>query len=293
MYVAESKIIKVFATGLKGLKAVHGVSEKTEEVIVIIGRDRNVSNDFSEEIADFCRENDIKHAFDALNHDLDFGLAIAAGWQKMIYNIPSDSLIVFHDSLLPKYRGFNPLVSALLNQDDYIGLTALTAAEKYDCGDIIYQVKIPISYPVLIKDAIDKVSWAYYDVAKIIYELFIDKNLKGVPQDERKATYSLWRDEEDYIIDWSSTAEKIQTKINSLGFPYLGASSKINNETVRIKESTVMDDVFIENRTPGKVIFIENSKPVVVCGRGLIRLDRIENDSGKEISITKMRTRFK
>lgn len=293
MYVAESKIIKVFATGLKGLKAVHGVSEKTKEVIVVIGRDRNVSNDFSQEIANFCKKNDIKYAFDALDHDLDFGLAIAAGWQKMIYNIPSDSLIVFHDSLLPKYRGFNPLVSALLNQDDYIGLTALTAAEKYDCGDIIYQVEIPILYPMLIREAIDKISYAYYDVAKIIYELFVEKSLKGIPQDESKATYSLWRDEEDYRIDWSSTAEEIHLKINSLGFPYLGASSKVDNEIVRIKESTVIDDVFIENRTPGKIIFIENSKPVVVCGSGLLRLEKIENNYGREISITKMRTRFK
>ncbi|EKO3884600.1 hypothetical protein P0F34_002752 [Vibrio metschnikovii] len=293
MYMANSNVIKIFATGLKGLKTVHGIKEKTENIIVVIGKDRKVLNDYSEEILDFCKINNIQYTYDSLDNNLDFGLAIAAGWQKMIYDIPSDSLIVFHDSLLPKYRGFNPLVTALLNQDDYIGLTALTAAESYDCGNILYQVKIPISYPILIEDAINKVSDAYYDVAKIIYELFVENKLKGVPQDENKATYSLWRDEEDYLIDWSSTAEGIQLKINSLGYPYLGASTTVNNELVRIKKSTLLNDVLIENRIPGKIIFFADGKPVVVCGKGLLRLDEIENNHGKKITITKMRTRFK
>lgn len=291
--MANSNVIKIFATGLKGLKTVHGIKEKTEKIIVVIGKDRKVLNDYSEEILDFCKINNIQYTYDSLDNNLDFGLAIAAGWQKMIYDIPSDSLIVFHDSLLPKYRGFNPLVTALLNQDDYIGLTALTAAESYDCGNILYQVKIPISYPILIEDAINKVSDAYYDVAKIIYELFVENKLKGVPQDENKATYSLWRDEEDYLIDWSSTAEGIQLKINSLGYPYLGASTTVNNELVRIKKSTLLNDVLIENRIPGKIIFFADGKPVVVCGKGLLRLDEIENNHGKKITITKMRTRFK
>ncbi|EKO3899186.1 methionyl-tRNA formyltransferase, partial [Vibrio metschnikovii] len=127
----------------------------------------------------------------------------------------------------------------------------------------------------------------------IIYELFVENKLKGVPQDENKATYSLWRDEEDYLIDWSSTAEGIQLKINSLGYPYLGASTTVNNELVRIKKSTLLNDVLIENRIPGKIIFFADGKPVVVCGKGLLRLDEIENNHGKKITITKMRTRFK
>ncbi|EGR1113243.1 methionyl-tRNA formyltransferase [Vibrio injensis] len=293
MYMENSSVIKVFATGLKGLKTVHGIREKTGNVIVVVGKDTKILNDYSEEIVSYCKKNNIQYTYESLDHDLDFGLAIAAGWQKMIYNIPSNSLIVFHDSLLPKYRGFNPLVTALLNQDDYIGLTALTAAESYDCGNILYQVKIPISYPILIEDAINKVSDAYYDVAKIIYELFVENKLNGVPQDDNNATYSLWRDEEDYLIDWSSTAEGIQLKINSLGYPYLGASTTVNNELVRIKKSTLLNDVLIENRIPGKIIFFADGNPVVVCGKGLLRLDEIENNHGKKITITKMRTRFK
>ena len=37
----------------------------------------------------------------------------------------SENLIVFHDSLLPKYRGFAPLVSQLINGEEYLGVTAI------------------------------------------------------------------------------------------------------------------------------------------------------------------------
>ncbi|HHQ4887585.1 TPA: hypothetical protein ACSP3N_004214, partial [Aeromonas veronii] len=88
-------------------------------------------------------------------------------------------------------------------------------------------------------------------------------------------------------------SENIELQINSLGFPYLGASSFVNNELVRIKRAILIDDVVIENRAPGKIIFFDEDKPVVVCGKGLIRLDHIESDDGKLYKINKFRTRFK
>jgi methionyl-tRNA formyltransferase len=43
-----------------------------------------------------------------------------------------------------------------------------------------------------------------------------------------------------------------------------------------------MNDVNIENRTPGKVIFLENNLPVVVCGKGLLKIDRAIYDDGED-----------
>lgn len=293
MYVPSSKVIKVFATGLKGLKTVQGLSSKSKDLIVIIGKDLNIQNDFSIEIENFCKNENLNFFYGENKSNNEFGLAVAAGWQRMIYDIPSHALIVFHDSLLPKYRGFNPLVTALLNKDDTVGVTALTAAEKYDCGDIITQKKIPIDYPILIYTAIEKVAEAYFEISKEIYERFENKNLIGQPQHNELATYSLWRDELDYQIDWSLTAENIQLLVNSVGYPYLGASTTLNDDLIRIKKVTLIDDLFIENRTPGKIIFFDEKMPVVVCGKGLLRLDFIETNDGKLFRVEKMRTRFK
>ncbi|MGI2059772.1 methionyl-tRNA formyltransferase [Shewanella baltica] len=293
MYVPSSKVIKVFASGLKGLRTVQGLSSKSKDLIVIIGKDLNVQNDFSTEIEIFCTNENINFSYGKHKSNNKFGLAVAAGWQRMIYDVPSHALIVFHDSLLPKYRGFNPLVTALLNEDDTVGVTALTAAEKYDCGDIIAQIKIPIFYPILISTAIEKVAEAYFEISKEIYERFVKEHLIGQPQNNELATYSLWRDEFDYRIDWSLSAEKIQLLVNSVGYPYLGASTILNDDLIRIKKVTLIDDLMIENRTTGKIIFFDEKMPVVVCGKGLIRLDLMETNDGKLFIVEKMRTRFK
>lgn len=293
MYIPSSKVIKVFATGLKGLRTIQGLSEKTKDLIVIIGRDLNVQNDFSIEIENYCKNKNIIFSNSKQNLNNEFGLAVAAGWQRMIYDVPSHALIVFHDSLLPKYRGFNPLVTALLNKDDTVGVTALTAAEKYDCGDIIAQIKISVSYPISIYTAIEKVAEAYFQISKEIYDRFVKGNLIGQPQNNELATYSLWRDELDYRIDWCLAAENIQLLVNSVGYPYLGASTILNNDLIRVKKVTLVDDLVIENRAPGKIIFFDENMPVVVCGKGLLRLDLIETDDGKLLIVEKMRTRFK
>lgn len=293
MYLKSSTTVKVFATGLKGYKTVQAISEKTKDVIVVIGRDLNVKNDFSKEIESLCKENKLEYTYDTKSNSNEFGLAIAAGWQRMIFDIPSSALIVFHDSLLPRYRGFNPLVTALLNKDDVIGVTALLAADDYDCGDIISQIKIPVSYPIVIEDAIKIVSEAYYDVAKKIYAMFVSNKLIGEPQDNELATYSLWRDNDDYSIDWRQASEEIQQLVSCVGYPYLGASTFIGDVQVRIKKVSLVKDVVIENRAPGKIIFFDNGKPVVVCGSGLLKLDEIEDNDGNLVNIKKLRTRFK
>ena len=50
---------------------------------------------------------------------------------------------VFHDSLLPEYRGFAPTVWAIVNGRDHTGATLCHMADEVDSGDIVDQERIP------------------------------------------------------------------------------------------------------------------------------------------------------
>ena len=67
----------------------------------------------------------------------------------------------------------------------------------------------------------------------------------GYKQNHSNATYSLWRSQEDYFIDWSQSATQIKRFIDSVSFPYSGACTSINNITYRVLEGEVIDDVII------------------------------------------------
>ena len=245
----------LFLLGEKGLFSLQSLDKNATDTIekVVIGTDKNVQNDYSTDIQNLCTQINITFTFDDTNVNSDYLITI--GWRKMIVVANHQKLIVLHDSLLPKYRGFNPLVTALINGDKTVGVTALFGTKEYDKGDIIAQESLSISYPITIQEAIEKVATCYAALLNVIFLKIKSNALTAIPQDHQKATYSLWRDQEDYFINWNSNAKKIIRFINAVGFPYEGAKFRLNNEIYTVLEAEETADVKIEKRTPGKVIF--------------------------------------
>jgi methionyl-tRNA formyltransferase len=213
----------------------------------------------------------------------------------MLPCVVNTPLIVFHDSLLPRYRGFAPLVCALINGEFRIGVTALLAGEAYDDGPILGQECITITYPLSIGAAIKTVCPCYIRLVDGILERLDRRDFAGRLQAETEASYSLWRDAEDYRINWQADALQVVRFIDATGFPYLGASATAEGRLYRVLASTALPDMPIENRTPGKVFRLDDGYPIVVCGRGLLRIERMVEE-GMEVTALpwrKLRTRFK
>jgi methionyl-tRNA formyltransferase len=260
---------------------------------VVAAKDAQLQKDYYTEIELLCRE----HSVSFYNREEKVSLPacmyrLAISWRWLLSN-EEKKLIVVHDSLLPKYRGFNPLVTALIQGDKEIGVTALWATDEMDAGDIICQSSISIDYPITIAEAIQKITDCYKQVIVFILEtLLANKALPFLPQDIAKVSYSLWRDEEDYHIRWHQPADQIKRMIDAKGFPYAGAFSMVGGEKLRIFSVEEIEDITIINRDCGKTLKLVNGKPVVVCGSGLLLLKEVKDKNGAEFKFTKMRLRF-
>jgi methionyl-tRNA formyltransferase len=259
---------------------------------VVTARDENVEDDYYLEISNLCRSNGIV-VFNRTDTFPPFeGYKVAIGWRWIIHDI--SKLIVMHDSILPKYRGFSPLVNMLIKGEKHLGVTALFASSNYDEGNIIEQRKVKIKYPIKIHEAINQVSLLYSQLLISIYEQ-ISNNLilKGIPQNHTQATYSLWRDDADYLIDWSKDSATIRRTIDALSFPFTGAKTYLNGELITITEACEVEEVIIENRDIGKVIFISDGYPIVVCGEGLIKIkNAFDKNNNSVFPLKKFRSRF-
>lgn len=289
--------IVLYLMGQKGFEVLKIIANKYVDIIgtVVSEKDPNLQKDYFNEICNLCKEYKIPFLTREQPLNIKPRYAFAISWRWLI-KLEQIKLIVFHDSLLPRYRGFNPLVTCLINGEPKIGVTALFASNDYDKGDIIAQAFTEISYPIKIQKAIDLITENYVELALSILNSIVTGNpLSGTPQNESFASYSLWRDEDDYCIDWSKPACYIKRFVDAVGYPYLGASTKVNGVSARVLEVSIFpDDLLIENRTPGKVIFIKDGFPVVVCGKGLITIKKLlTNDLGQSMLPLKMfRTRF-
>jgi methionyl-tRNA formyltransferase len=208
----------------KGLIVLESVLQAlgADQIEYVIGSaEDGMANDYRDAIAARCRQHGIAYfdRKDAFEPTAAYHFAVS--WRWMIHNAPG--LIVLHDSLLPKYRGFAPLPTALINGDRCVGVTALFASNEYDRGDILGQRKLAVTYPAKIRTVISALSAEYADlVIDICRRIQAGAKLTGTPQNEAEASYSLWRDEEDYRIDWSSDAERLKRFIDSVGSPYKG-----------------------------------------------------------------------
>jgi methionyl-tRNA formyltransferase len=290
------KQITLFLMTRKGYKVLETLGRDFRELIdyVVTQRDKSVQDDYYAEIRRLCEQLNIPCYDRHETYQITSKYALVVSWRWLI-NLNATTPIIFHDSLLPKYRGFNPLVSYLIKGERKIGVTALFAADMYDRGDIIGQAVSEISYPKKIVDAIEIVANDYAKLAgQITGEIQRGASIVGKPQCEAEATYSLWRDEEDYRINWHLSAPEIRRFVDAVGFPYKGASTLVNGKPARVFDVEELDDVIVENRTPGKVIFIKDSLPVVVCGQGLVKITTLTDETGESLlPLRNMRSRFK
>lgn len=286
-------MIRINALGYKALTALRSLNRDHTRLIgdVVVGRDKQVLEDHADDILRWCAEAGITCYEREQAPDHTYSHEIAIGWRWIIQS--SSQVIVFHDSLLPKLRGFNPLVTALINGHHETGVTCLFAEEGYDSGKIIDQEKLRIQYPKKIEEAIQEIAPLYGKILNRVMEAMNSGKLHSIAQNESDASYSIWRDEEDYYIPWQWSADKIKRMIDAVGYPYLGARTRCGNEDYIVEEAEALPDIVIENRTPGKVIFRQENSLTIICGVGLLKILSMRKADGKPFDInSKFRMRF-
>lgn len=280
----------------KGLNVIKSFIEShgINSVSYVVGsRDSNVKNDYYIDIKNFCVSKGIlwvdKDSYNQSDFLTDYKFAI--GWRWIIGD--EKNLVVFHDSLLPKYRGFSPLVNMLINGERVLGVSALMASDDYDTGSLLAQQSIDIEYPLKINDAINLISSLYVSIVSHVYLLILQGQIFPVKQDHLSASYSLWLDNNDYFIDWSWSAEKIVRFVDAVGFPYGGAKSRAQSKVFVFEHVELISDYHIvdRNRHLGKVISKANNTLTVICGVGLINVIRLFDDAGFPANLN-FRTRF-
>lgn len=286
--------IDLFLSGHKGLAAARAVlaSGPTGIRCAVIARDQGLVDDPADEIARVLGRAGIPTR-ENMPPNTGQVAALAIGWRRLIH-ADYEYVFVVHDSLLPHLRGWNPLVTALVSGDRSIGATLFLADGGMDTGPIISQALIPIEVPARYSKALDLVCDCISNLVVDLLAQLPSGDVVANPQIESDATYSLWRDEDDYLIDWNSDAERIQRHIFAVGHPYRGAKSFLAGEGVRILDAEVWStDLSVSNRQPGKIFSVERGHPLVICGQGLILLtDVIDAHGTSLLPITKLRQRF-
>ena len=198
-----------------------------------------------------------------------------------LHNLPPHGTLNLHDSLLPKFTGFSPVLWALISGESEFGLTVHRMDDGLDTGDILIQRSLPIgprdTGTELVLRAMDLIPEALRDaLAALESGTAVFK-----PQNKAERTYFHKRSERDSLIDWTWQAEDLERFVRALSDPYPRAFTRYRGERIEVLEARVSEARY--GGTPGRVI-VQEGGGAVVCGSNAHR------GGNRALVITRLRT---
>ncbi|MEK7612554.1 MAG: methionyl-tRNA formyltransferase [Patescibacteria group bacterium] len=140
------------------------------------------------------------------NTDWDFFLVCSYGkiLKKEVLDLPRHGALNIHPSLLPKFRGPSPYVSAILADERETGVTVMLMEEKMDAGPILAQARIEIAEEDWPPKGLILSKMLFTEGVNLLAEALpslLQGTLTPEPQDEAGATYTKKMKDEDALID--------------------------------------------------------------------------------------------
>ena len=137
--------------------------------------------------------------------------------KRKIFEVPKLASVNVHPSLLPKYRGPNPYLQVIKNQEKFTGFTFHLIDENFDTGAILYQKRIDIMPYYTSKELRSRV---VFEVKSALPEFLValdEGKIEPIAQDESVATYYPNICEDEMMLDFErETAAQIVARIKAL-----------------------------------------------------------------------------
>jgi len=207
----------------------------------------------------------------------DFFVTFAFGQilSQEVIDIPKYGCVNLHASLLPKYRGANPIQAPILNGDKKTGITTMMTELALDSGPIVKQQEIDITENMTSLDLMQIIA---NESPELIYESIkglYEGTITPTPQNENEVTIAPKVKKEDGHIDWSEPAEVIHNKVRGLK-PWPGTFTYIRGTCVKITETRLNSEKNIKDGNLGEIVGKINNGISVVTGDGILVITKLQ-----------------
>ncbi|MEU7344492.1 methionyl-tRNA formyltransferase [Streptomyces bacillaris] len=222
-------------------------------------------------------------------------IIVANNWRTWIppeiYNLPVHGTLNIHDSLLPAYAGFSPLIWALINGEPEVGVTAHLMDEELDAGDIVVQRSVPVGPTDTSTDLFHRTVDLIAPVTTEALGLIASGRTEFTPQDRSRASFFHKRAEEDIRIDWNWPAEDLERLIRAQSTPYPSAFTFHKGQRLEVLSAVVSEGRY--GGTPGRIFYREGEGVVIVAGADArtgrnhgLAITRVRTGDGRELPAT-------
>ena len=171
----------------------------------------------------------------------DFFVTFAFGQilSQEVLDIPKFATVNLHASLLPKYRGANPIQRCIYNGDCKTGITTMLTVLELDAGDICETDEITITDSMTNIELKDVISEKSPELLCSTLKGLYSGELKPQKQCCEGVTIAKKFVKQDGLIDWNRSAKDIHNQVRSMvDFPT--AYTMFNDKLLKIIETKVV-----------------------------------------------------
>lgn len=196
---------------------------------------------------------------------------------EKILNIFPMGVYNLHASLLPKFRGASPIQSAILEGEEYTGVTVMKTERALDSGAILLVKRIKIEGETY-GELSEKLSALSAEAAVEAVNILKEGEPQLLLQDEAAATFCKKICKDDAKIDFSQDCKKVADFINAYS-PSPAAYAYLKGGVVNLLKAQPCD----MSGDKGQVLSADKNGIVAACGKGAVKILLLQFAGGKPL----------
>jgi len=232
------------------------------------------------------KETDIITELKKLEPDFFVTFAFGQILSQEVLDIPKYETINLHASLLPKYRGANPIQRVIINGEKETGICTMITELGLDCGDICMKEVISINDEMTCEELYNKISEDSPKLLESTLINFIKGNLSFEHQNENDVCIAPKLKKEECRIDWNKSAKEIHNLVRGV-CRCPSAYFVLNNKIVKVIKTKPVeyrhDKDFYSEYTQGAVVGTVKDGIEVLTGDGILKIITVKPEGKGEM----------
>lgn len=212
----------------------------------------------------------------------DFFVTFAFGQilSQEVLDIPKYETINLHVSLLPKYRGANPIQRAIIAGDTETGICTMITELGLDCGDICMKYPIKITPEMNCEELFEICSDKSPELLEQTLVGIADETLKPTPQCEDGVCYAEKLTKEECKLDWSKSAQALHNLVRGV-YKCPGAFFEYDGKIIKVLKTVPIEEN--SDKSAGEFVKISKLGVDVQTGNGILRLITVKPEGKGEM----------
>ena len=225
------------------------------------------------------KEFDIQNELKKLEPDFFVTFAFGQILSQDVLDIPKYQTINLHASLLPKYRGANPIQRAIINGDKETGICTMITELGLDCGDICLSETIKISEDMTCTDLFEIISDKSPELIEKTLLGLVSNTITPKKQDDSCVCTANKLTKEETLINWSNPAISIHNLVRGI-YKFPSAYFMHNGKIIKVLKTRVSDKI----GKCGEFVGTSKDGVIVGCGENCIELLTVKPEGKAEMS---------